>query len=398
MSMKRILVVGPMLMMGACLVVGSLVLGVTNSTAADEPPWKGTIAKEGDVTVVRNPREPQYKIPALELKADFTLGGEAAEGAYVLNRPNAMALDATGNLYVADAGERNIKIFDKNGKFVKTIGRAGQGPGEFQFPLGVTIVPGRGEIAVVDLQRIIIFNAAGVYSRQFPLKDGTSGVRLDARGNFFIATTSFPSADFILKAFAPDMSRERAAVLTCREVDDSHNPFRPRPVWILDDNGRVVFGDAKTYEFMIIDAQGKILRKVGRDHSPVRARKEDKDDLIARTRKVLGEEAAKATPFSSHYSAYRAFFTADGGRLFVETWEKTPDGKQDVYDIFDAEGRYVARVGLPLHVDFLNPRDRFIRNGKLYAIEADDKGYEVIKRYTVTWKIPAPGPEPSGIR
>lgn len=387
MSMKRVLIAGPMLILGAVLAVGSPVLGAAKAAAADEPQWRGTIVKEGDVTVVRNPREPQYKIPALELKEDFTLGGEAAGGAYVLNRPNAMALDAAGNLYVADSGERNIKIFDKNGKFVKTIGRAGQGPGEFQYPRGIAMRAGNGEIAVFDLQRIVIFSAAGVFSRQFPLKDGTSGVRLDTRGNFLIAATLFPSADFILKAFAPDMSRELAVVVTCK-ADDSHNPFRPRPVWILDDRGRAVFGDAKTYEFKIIDAQGRISRKVGRDHSPVRARQEDKDDLIARTKKVLGEEAAKATPFSSHHSAYRAFFTADHGRLFVETWERTPDGKQDVYDVFDAEGRYLARVGLPLHTDFLNPRDRFIRDGKLYTIEPDDKGYEVVKRYTVTWKIP----------
>ncbi|MEN6310354.1 MAG: 6-bladed beta-propeller [Acidobacteriota bacterium] len=397
MSMKGVLGVGSMLLMGAVLAAVSLALGVTPVPAADEPQWKGTIVKEGDVVVVQNPGEPQYKIPALELKEDFTLGGEAAGGAYVLNRPNAMALDAAGNLYVADPGERNIKIFDKNGKFVKTIGRAGQGPGEFRYPMGVTTIPGSAEIVVIDVQKIVIFDASGVFSRQIPLKGSGAGVRVDARGRLFVATSAIPSGDFSLKAYAPDMSRELAVVASSPE-DPSRNPFRPRLLWILDNMGRVVFGDAKTYEFKIIDSQGKILKRFGRGFDPVRVRQEDKDDLNARTRKVLGEDAAKSTPYSSHYPAYRAFFTADGGRLFVETWEKTPDGKQDVYDIFDAEGRYLARVGLPLHVDFLNPRDRFIRDGKLYTIEPDDKGYEVVKRYTVTWKIPAPGPEPSGIR
>jgi hypothetical protein len=29
--------------------------------------WKGTVVKEGDVTVVRNPKEPLYKTPVIEL-------------------------------------------------------------------------------------------------------------------------------------------------------------------------------------------------------------------------------------------------------------------------------------------------------------------------------------------
>jgi hypothetical protein len=91
--------------------------------------------------------------------------------------------------------------------------------------------------------------------------------------------------------------------------------------------------------------------------------------------------------FASHHSAYRSFFLADGGRLFVQTWERSADGRQDIYDIFDDEGRYVARVPLSPNPDFQSPLPRFIKQGKLYTIEPDSKGYEVVKRYTLKWNI-----------
>jgi hypothetical protein len=351
--------------------------------------WKGTTVKEGDVTVVKNPREPLYATQAFSLEEDYVLGGEAEEGRYILSHPYYMALDATGNLYVADAGERNIKVFDKNGKYSKTIGRPGQGPGEFQFPTVLRILPEANEIIVFDLQRILVLSLGGAPLRQYAVKGMSSGFGADNRGSLFLSTTAIPSGQTILKAYAPDMSRELGIVLTYQE-DRSSDPFKPRAIWILDRDGRVVFGDAKSYEFKIIDAQGRLLEKISRDYEPVRPTQAERDDLIGRTSQVLGTKAAKSMVFSSYHSAFRAFFVDDLGHLFVETWERSADGRQDIYDIFDEEGRYIARVPLNPHPDFLNPRPRFIQSGKLYTIEPDPKGYEVVKRYTVKWNIPLP--------
>jgi hypothetical protein len=242
------------------------------------------------------------------------------------------------------------------------------------------------EVIVFDVSQISVFNMEGGYLRRFPIKGLSSGIGADLRGNVFISTSDIRSGQVTLKAYAPDMSRELAIVLSYQE-DQRHVVFRPSGVWTLDQNGRVVFGESKTYEIKIIDSQGRVLRKIIRDYDPVRVTQAEKDDLAARTRSVLGPEAAKSMEFSAYHSAYRSFFLADAGRLFVQTWERSPDGKQDIYDIFDEEGRYIARIPLNPNPDFLNPRTRFIKNGKLYTIEPDPKGYEVVKRYTVKWNI-----------
>ncbi|MGZ5440203.1 MAG: hypothetical protein ACXWFJ_10140, partial [Candidatus Aminicenantales bacterium] len=92
--------------------------------------------------------------------------------------------------------------------------------------------------------------------------------------------------------------------------------------------------------------------------------------------------------YSTHHAYYRSFFADDRGHLFVQTWERTAGNTQDVHDIFDSQGRFVGRVAMPRHEDLINPTARVLRQGKFYAIEPDDEGYNVVKRYSVTWLIP----------
>ena len=354
--------------------------------APDQPQWKGTIVKEGDVTVVRNPRGPLYATPAFSFHEDYVLGGEGAESRYVLSHPFGMALDEAGNLYVVDLGEKNIKVFDKSGAYVRTMGRPGQGPGEYQAPTGLCVIEGRQELFVFDIQRISVLSLAGSLLRRLPLKGLSVGLGVDDRGDLFISEISVRTNETTIRTYSPDLTRQPAVVLTYQEAPGK-DPFRPRVLCILDRAGHVVFGDSKTYEIRIIDGQGRTLKKIRREYDPVRATQAERDDLAARTKSVLGPEAAKRMVFSAYHSAFRGFFVDDAGHLFVETWERTGDGRQDLYDVFDADGRYVARVPLNPHPDFLNPLPRLIRNGKLYTIEPDAKGYEVVKRYSVKWNI-----------
>ena len=69
--------------------------------------------------------------------------------------------------------------------------------------------------------------------------------------------------------------------------------------------------------------------------------------------------------------------TADEeGRMYVQSWERTEKMNGYYYDIFDPEGRYVAKI--PLHFS-----PTVWKNGKVYAIEVDESGFQVVKRYKV---------------
>ncbi len=67
-----------------------------------------------------------------------TFGGIGAEEG-MLRRPSHLDVDDAGNLFVTDAFNFRVQVFDANGTFVKTIGRHVAGPGGFARPKGLGI-------------------------------------------------------------------------------------------------------------------------------------------------------------------------------------------------------------------------------------------------------------------
>jgi len=71
------------------------------------------------------------------------------------------------NIAVPDGIQQNVKIFDAKGTLVQTIGRAGDGPGEFRGPSGAAAIKG-GQLAVIDgMKRVTLFAPDGVYLRHW---------------------------------------------------------------------------------------------------------------------------------------------------------------------------------------------------------------------------------------
>jgi hypothetical protein len=354
-----------------------------------KPEWKGSINKEGDVTVVKNPKDPIYKGPIIAFKEDYSVGGTGAAGDYTFLDPRDIAIDKDGNIYVLDLRESCIKVFDPSAKFLRKISRRGQGPGELGGPFSMTLLLEKGEILINDISnsRLTVFNTAGAYIKQIPLH-GFTQVKVDRSENIYGWVDNFGPGvrQDILKKMNSDMSRVIIAEVVSHPVDDSRSPFKPRDCWVLDDSDRLIYGNAKNYEIQYFNPEGKLFRRVLRDYEPLKVTTQDMGEFESRKTPPGIVMSRKTINYSTHHAAYRSFFIDDQGHLFVQTWERTPDNRQDIHDIFDADGRYIGRVALNRHADLINPKPRLIRSGKYYAIEQDKEGYEVVKRYSVTWK------------
>jgi DNA-binding beta-propeller fold protein YncE len=76
--------------------------------------------------------------------------------------PQCAAVDADGNLYVTDTMNDRVEIFDADGAFISTFGKAGDGPGYFARPKGIA-VDSDGHIWVADQMqdRLQVFNKEG---------------------------------------------------------------------------------------------------------------------------------------------------------------------------------------------------------------------------------------------
>lgn len=87
----------------------------------------------------------------------------------LFNRPTDVAFDAAGDIFVADGyGNSRVVKYDKNGKFVKTWGKRGVKPGDFNLPHSIAI-DNNGLVYVADREnyRIQVFDTNGNFVKQW---------------------------------------------------------------------------------------------------------------------------------------------------------------------------------------------------------------------------------------
>lgn len=71
------------------------------------------------------------------------------------------AVDAEGRVFVLDAQERRVRVFDGDGEPLRSFGREGRGPGEFQTPTDIGVVGDTVWVADGLTGRITLFDPTG---------------------------------------------------------------------------------------------------------------------------------------------------------------------------------------------------------------------------------------------
>src|SRR5262249_33728671 len=73
--------------------------------------------------------------------------------------PRDIAITPSGEVLVADTGNKRIQVFDQRGTYLRSFGTEGAGPGQFREPVGLA-VDKQGRIYVADTwnQRIQVFD------------------------------------------------------------------------------------------------------------------------------------------------------------------------------------------------------------------------------------------------
>jgi hypothetical protein len=101
----------------------------------------------------------------------LSIGVESGESPYMFDGITAsgVARLADGSIAIVDGssalrGSAAVRIFDANGRFVRAVGRRGDGPAEFGQPPSIRPRPGGGFVATVQRgdTRVALFNIAGV--------------------------------------------------------------------------------------------------------------------------------------------------------------------------------------------------------------------------------------------
>jgi DNA-binding beta-propeller fold protein YncE len=126
--------------------------------------------------------------PAGKLLLALGTSDKPGAGHDQFNKPTDVAFGPSGEVYVSDGyGNNRIMQFDTRGKFVRTWGKAGKAPGEFNLPHAVR-VDSQQRILVGDREnkRIQVFDRDG---KVLAIWEGLSpyGLEIDREGTVFVA-------------------------------------------------------------------------------------------------------------------------------------------------------------------------------------------------------------------
>ena len=166
-------------------------------------------------------------------KVLMTLGKEgiSGNGPDTFDQPSGVAVAPNGDIFVTDGHGKNDRVvkFSKDGRFIKTWGHHGAGPGEFDQPHDISIGGSQGHVFVADRSnsRVQIFDQDGNFiaawkqfgrpSAVFVGKDDTLYVS-DSQSNSIVnpgatrGITIGSAKDGSLKAFIPDPDLDQADV------------------------------------------------------------------------------------------------------------------------------------------------------------------------------------------
>lgn len=304
-------------------------------------------------------------------------------------------VDAEGNIYATDSKEKHIRVFDKNGVYLRTVGRRGQGPGEFTDPGNVHVNPA-GEIMATDggSLSVKVFSADGEYLRQYLLKTFYP-VKLDYGSGdvFYIMSFSVEPPGFGLFRLDGRTGESSSVAKWAMPPPDPKRAsiFDPIMSFSVMPDGRLLYGcPTEGYEIKIFGPEGRLERRILRDWDlqPVTAKEKETVINIVRARLPAGQGQAQMD-FPASHPPYRVVTGDDLGRIIVHVYsEFTGEASQkteSLFDVFDKEGRYVARFSYPFRA--LIEKSMLWKAGKFYTVEQDEDGYLYIVKYAVEFKF-----------
>ena len=344
------------------------------------------------VIVVSNGKKPvavKGQPAKIKLTEELTIGG-GSNPDEAFSQVGTFAVDGEGGIFALDFKEQKIKVFDRTGKFLRLIGKPGQGPGELGTASGIQLMADN-TLVVEDAtnRRLALFKPTGEFLKNISMAGmlGLLNVILDGKGNAIGREMGFAEGNakmfFEIKKFDAGLK----PLFTLDKIEfpipipgsgTKINIMEMISVYQVDPSGNIYYGRNADYEIKVYSPEGKPIRTIQKEYDRVKVTQTDIDEMLERIPNVAGGVNIKDMfSFPDVFPPFQSFFLDDQGRLYVRTFTKGKAKGEYEIDVFDAEGKFIAQ--------FITKSDlRLWKAGKAYGIEETDEGYQVVKRYAVS--------------
>lgn len=328
--------------------------------------WKGSSTRKDGVLHVMSPAAPAEGISEIWLKESWRIGGRTENSDEMFGVIVRIASDSQGAIYLLDRQLSEVRVFSDHGEYLRTIGREGEGPGEFRRPADMFFLPD-GKLAVMQIHppKIILLSPEGVPQGElpFPRSEAAQVLRraLPSGDRIVLVrrTQEFFDDKYTIHASIDIMDYEGAilATLESRAFDLVFANFKLREQDFDSFQARLAVGpagriytcpDRRPYRIHVWTPDGELTRVIEREYVSYKRNDSERQrvqriwDMYARAyRETRGEIDDYDKDIRAVYPRPEGFWvlTSRGER------EREP-GVLGVFDVFDNEGRFQQQMKL----------------------------------------------------
>lgn len=350
----------------------------------------------------------------LENAPEWTVDAEPADEIGRVDGPSARQLHEVrgvlrlpdGRIVVANGSPPEIRVFGNDGREVETLGREGDGPGEFRSLDGFARA-GEDTLAVLDLRlgRLTRFSTAAYLDDQPVPSVATTERALRTTGGTWIVRTWprppggrprntrpqwFRSALVLVEPGGGSVDTLRTLDGPWMDVTDLGPRWRAERPWLSHDtdfavSGSTVWvGESRRFELRELNLEGRTTRILRVLREPRDATSDAVDSLVDRRAAGVADPEARERlvrrlregPVPDVLPVFHRL-RAGAGRLWVETSRSVP-GRGSRWIVLDPEGSVEGRLRLPPRFD-----PHAFGEDWILGIREDDVGIERVQLYRV---------------
>jgi hypothetical protein len=359
---------------------------------------------ENGVEVVLNRLEP-YTIkgesPAFTLQKEFTIDTEDDETARLglTDIGVHFDVDSRGNIYLVsyENAEGMIFQFDRDGDFIRSFGRKGQGPGELRGRNYLSLFPTvdqNDNIAVSDYgNKLALFGSEGDLIKENRIDSNSVCTIPLANGNFL----SYKS---VMDGRSEFINQNPLMLLDGQfaDIKELDKQMVPNPIvgkrlkgsyhvlsWSIS-AGKIFSGfQERGYEIFVYDLEGNLKRKIKKEFKPAPITEEYRSTFMEQFSAPIFDDIRNKIYFPDAMPPFHALFADDEGRLYVMTYEQGENPDEFMYDIFNPDGICIGRKSLKVHHDESGVNAK-IKNGRLFCLNEKESGYKELIVSKVIWE------------
>ena len=333
----------------------------------------------------------------------------------------SIAVANNGNVYVFDEQVQDVRVFDSTGGYVETLGRRGQGPGEFSRAEAIALLPD-GRLVVRDPgnQRVEVFGPGAGQTDQWRYNSGNaysmSPLHTDEHGRTFLVTrdVSRDGSAMHLIVLGPDgmpvdtlpdpASEYEAPMLTATSGSGTSGasvPFAPRFQWTVHPDGHFLTGLPSEYRIDLVRGDGVFRIERTTDPAPIHdeERAYHREHVVRSMRNTDPHWSWNGPPIPEHKPFFQGLVVGRDRRIWVrlvtdavpvenESYDPENPFSAPVnwveslrYDVFQPDGTYLGAMVPP--DEFLPYPHPIFDGDKVWAVTRDELGVERVVRYRI---------------